>query len=509
MTEDATPAVERALAAAQAWARRLGAPAVQPRHLMLGMLDENEGAATALLAACGLDIVGWRGQLSSAAKMSDCPVPISNEVHQAFLDARLLSRQRGAERSITTELLTVVLLQNDVELSEELAVQGLRPAEILQRTAVETERVTPDEPLELSDSVEYFDAARILDASANRAREALRVLEDLARFSLGDAILTRRLKETRHELTDALEELPPGLLLAARDTVGDVGTAIGAERELIRQSLADIAGANFSRLQEALRSLEEYGKLYGSSLPQRLEMLRYKSYTLERSLVTNVDSAARLADARLYVLLGGADCRASLEWTIAEAAAGGANMIQLREKSLDDRKLLARAHDVRRWTRQAGVLLIVNDRPDIARLVGADGVHLGQDDMPVREARRIVGPRALVGVSTHDIEQVRQAVADGANYIGVGPTFPSATKQFDALAGLEFVRAATAETSLPAFVLGGITIGNVADAARAGAKRIAVSAAIAQADDPRAAAVHFAASLVTREVERVASDAAK
>src|SRR5436309_3943721 len=108
-------------------------------------------------------------------------------------------------------------------------------------------------------------------------------------------------------------------------------------------------------------------------------------------------------------------------------------MIQLREKKLDDRTLLERARQVRHWTREAGVLFIVNDRPDLARLVEADGVHLGQDDLPVREARRVLGPDALVGISTHDVAQLRQAVLDGATYVGVGPVFPSATKDFASL----------------------------------------------------------------------------
>ena len=188
-------------------------------------------------------------------------------------------------------------------------------------------------------------------------------------------------------------------------------------------------------------------------------------------------------------------CYAALDWTIAEAAAGGMDVVQLREKILPDSELLRRARDVRRWTRKAGVLFIVNDRPDIARLSEADGVHLGQDDMPIYDARRIVGPDALIGVSTHTIEQVRRAVLDGANYIGVGPTFASSTKNFDVLAGLDFVRAATAETSLPAFVLGGVTAENVHQVVAAGGRRIAVSAAISRSDDPRTAAEKLKMSL--------------
>src|SRR5262249_44547540 len=147
-----------------------------------------------------------------------------------------------------------------------------------------------------------------------------------------------------------------------------------------------------------------------------------------------------------------------------------------------------RAGKTRRWTKQAGVLFIMTDRPDIARLVEADGVHLGQEELPVKEARRILGPDAVIGVSTHNLDQLRQAILDGASYVGVGPTFPSETKQFEAYAGLEFVRQATAETSLPAFVIGGVNLQTVDAAVSAGARRIAVSHAICQADDPRVVA---------------------
>src|SRR5207249_3555462 len=102
--------------------------------------------------------------------------------------------------------------------------------------------------------------------------------------------------------------------------------------------------------------------------------------------------------------------------------AGGTTMFQLREKNLTDQALLERARSVRRWTRQAGALFLVNDRPDIARLAEADGVHLGQDDLSVKDARRIVGPDLLIGVSTHDLDQVRRAILDGASYLGIGPT---------------------------------------------------------------------------------------
>lgn len=339
--------------------------------------------------------------------------------------------------------------------------------------------------------------ARILDANANRAREALRVVEDHCRYALDDAFLSRELKGLRHGLTEALATLPGNLLLAARDTVHDVGTQISAADEYQRHSAADVVRANWNRLREALRTLEEYGKTVSPDLGRALEQLRYRCYTLERVIVLGVSARQQLEQARLYVLVTEAQCPLGLERTIRAAAAGGATIFQLREKHLTDRQRLERAREVRRWTREAGVLFIVNDRPDIACLVEADGVHLGQDELPVQAARRIVGPNALLGVSTHSIEQVRQAVLDGASYIGVGPTFPSGTKEFAEFPGLAFVQAAAAETGLPAFAIGGINGRTIGEAVAAGAKRVAVSQAVCRAADPGSAAAELLRALQT------------
>ena len=153
-------------------------------------------------------------------------------------------------------------------------------------------------------------------------------------------------------------------------------------------------------------------------------------------------------------------------------------MIQLRDKHLDDRELVDRGRLLRKLTRGTNTLAIVNDRADIAAAVQADGVHLGQEDLSVKDARAIVGTRMLVGVSTHNIEQARAAVLDGANYLGAGPTFPSRTKAFDAFAGLEFLREMAAEIRLPTFAIGGIDAENLPEVLAAGIERVAVSGAV-------------------------------
>jgi thiamine-phosphate pyrophosphorylase len=488
---DPTPAVTRALAAARDWAVRRGRATVGPRELLLGLLEEPEGRPAVLLERFGLNLGSWAAPTPRTPVRVEHEIPFDAAADRVCRQAQQIARTTTEDHICTTDHVLLAVLEHALELRTALSNQGLDvPALERELHGEHAESLAIDAPLDWTEAGESFDAARILDANANRAREALRVLEDYCRFVLSDALLSRELKELRHGLVDALAVLPGALLLAARDTESDVGTAITTPREQERYALRDVVAANLKRLQESLRTLEEYGKLRSADLGMTLESLRYRTYTLERILASRDREGAggKLAGARLYVLLSATTCRASLEWTIAEAAAGGADVVQLREKSLPDRALLERARDVRRWTHKAGVLFIVNDRPDIARLADADGVHLGQDDLPVREARRVVGPDALVGVSTHTLEQVRQAVRDGASYIGVGPTFPSTTKEFDQLAGLDFVRAATAETSLPAFVLGGVTAKNVSEVVAAGGRRVAVSAAISRGDDPRAAA---------------------
>ncbi|MDB5346562.1 MAG: thiE [Schlesneria sp.] len=329
---------------------------------------------------------------------------------------------------------------------------------------------------------------RILDAAANRAGEGLRVIEEFARFALNDANLSRLLKECRHDLAAALASIPESNRLAARDTLGDVGTAIGTPSEYARLTPADVARASFKRVQEALRTLEEYGKLIDSALAQRVEQLRYRLYTAEKAVLRTAVVSERLHDRVLYLLVTSQSCPGGLESTVRNALAAGVGIIQVREKQMPDRELLEHARRVRSITQEYGALLIINDRPDLAVLANADGVHVGQDELTVRDARRIVGPDLLIGVSTHSIEQARQAVLDGADYLGVGPTFPSNTKAFDQFAGLDFVRQVASEISLPWFAIGGISSENIATVIEAGAKRVAVSNAICGSANPGQAA---------------------
>ena len=216
-------------------------------------------------------------------------------------------------------------------------------------------------------------------------------------------------------------------------------------------------------------------------------MLRYDIYTIEKLTMTAVAAHRSLGDARLMVLIGGLPTLGDLTWIAEEAIAGGADVIQYRDKGIPDRELLRRARELRIVTARARVPMIMNDRPDLARLAGCDGVHLGQEDVSIRDARRILGAAAQIGVSTHDREQLDAAVLSGAAYLGVGPVFPSPTKEFSEpeLAGLSFVRLAAETTALPWFAIGGIDAENVERVLEAGARG---SRSAPRSSEPRARA---------------------
>lgn len=174
---------------------------------------------------------------------------------------------------------------------------------------------------------------------------------------------------------------------------------------------------------------------------------------------------------------------------IEAAIAGGATVVQYREKAASTRQMIAEAQALRELTRRAGVPLIVNDRLDVALAIDADGVHVGQDDMPAALARRLIGPDKILGVSAANLAEAMQAAQDGADYLGVGPIFATPTKPDAAPPiGMEGLRAICRQVALPIVAIGGINAANAADAIRAGAHGIAVVSAVVAAEDVAAAA---------------------
>jgi thiamine-phosphate pyrophosphorylase len=329
-------------------------------------------------------------------------------------------------------------------------------------------------------------ALRLIDANANRAREALRTMEDYARFILNSAELSGEIKSIRHGLAEVLMPILPEAILH-RDTPADVGREIKTESEGQRLDLADVVTAAGKRLGEALRTLEEYLKISSPSDARRIESLRYRGYEIERRLALTLRPAGRFANVRLCVLITESSCK--IPWLAAaeQAIDGGADCLQLREKSLESGELLKRSRQLSELCRKKNVISIVNDRPDIAMLADADGVHLGQSDLPAAEARKLLGHRKIIGVSTHNLQQARQAVLDGADYLGVGPIFKSSTKPRDFVAGLEYAAAAAGEIRLPLVAIAGIGMENVSEVLATGVRAVAVTAAVLGCENVRAA----------------------
>ncbi|MFZ0033463.1 MAG: thiamine phosphate synthase [Sedimentisphaerales bacterium] len=327
---------------------------------------------------------------------------------------------------------------------------------------------------------------RIIDANFNRAREAFRVIEEFCRFYLNSALLTTRTKQLRHELSACLGKLDAALLIASRDTPADVGAGKTVDNQLQRNSLRDCFTAGCKRLTESLRTLAEMTQTLNPSVAQTIEKLRFSAYTLEKDIVLFSDTAEKFKSVRLYVIIS-SSLPADVFSLTGHCLAGGADCIQLRAKDIDDDKLFALTLEFVKVCKDAGVLSIINDRVDIAVAAGADGVHLGQNDLPIEYARKLQLAPLIIGKSTHSIEQLRVACEELPTYVSLGPVFSTGTKPTAEPVGLDYVRQGVERlygTGIGHVAIGGITLGNVEDVLKAGAKTIAVCSAVAEADDP-------------------------
>ncbi len=308
-----------------------------------------------------------------------------------------------------------------------------------------------------------FDPAilRILDANFNRAGEALRVWEEYARFQLEDRNLSESIKQLRHDLTASVPDSLRASMIYHRDSAGDVGQAIETSSEYQRAGAWDVAQANGQRASQALRAIEEYSKPCASECARQAEAIRYQVYDIERRLQMTHCAHERVGHMRLYVIITESLCKRDWYETAEAAIQGGADAIQLREKTLPDRELTLRAKKLASLCRAHNALFIMNDRPDIARLVDAHGLHLGQDDMTIADARRLLPSHMIVGMSTHTPQQVDRAIQETPDYIALGPMFATSTKPQDHIPGPALLSSAVQKTSLPLVAIGGIDIENI------------------------------------------------
>jgi thiamine-phosphate pyrophosphorylase len=332
---------------------------------------------------------------------------------------------------------------------------------------------------------------RILDANLDRAREGLRIIEEWCRFGLNNSQLSSICKHLRQEL---------GIwhtaeIRAARDTQGDPGTDLSHPQEEERADITSLLQANFCRVQEALRVLEEYGKLYHSQKDMQMgtacKQMRYQVYTLESNLM-GYQRHRLLWRSHLYLVTSPTD---NLLAIVEASLQGGLTLLQYREKTADDSVRLERAIKLRELCHHYGALFIINDRVDLALAVDADGVHLGQQDIPIAVARQLLGNQRIIGRSTTNPQEMQRAITEGADYIGVGPVYETPTKAGKAAAGLEYVKYVSQNCQIPWFAIGGIDGSNLNDVMNAGAQRVAVVRSLMQSDQPTLATQYFISQL--------------
>jgi len=330
------------------------------------------------------------------------------------------------------------------------------------------------------------DLHRIIDANINRASEALRVIEEWARFSKDSIRISEKLKKIRHCINTSF--LENNNLILSRESNLDIGKEI--ENTSKKNTIRGIIRANCKRAEEALRVLSEYGQLLNISESdiKNLELNRYEIYTLEKELII-AEKNIRLEKSELYfVATPGKDQNDSdFLSTIQEAIEGGVDIVQLRAKDKSEKEIINLGKETKKLTTNTETLFIVNDRIDLALLCEADGVHLGQDDLSISEAREITPEGFIIGLSTHFPEQGNIGQNSGADYLGVGPVFATPTKPDYIPAGLEYVKYASKNITLPWFAIGGIDESNIDKVINAGAKRVAVVRAILNAKDVKQA----------------------
>jgi len=344
---------------------------------------------------------------------------------------------------------------------------------------------------------------RIVDANLNRIGEGLRLLEDIARLLLDDASLSAELKGMRHQLVGG-EVGVQEQLVSARNAAEDVGSNLEVPGEGHRRDLPALVMANSRRVQESLRVLEEMAKLPTLAPPldqARFKQSRFRLYELEQRLLSKVLRHDKLERVEgLYVIIDSQALKGRSQAEVTrQALRGGARVIQLRDKQHSRRELLPIAQEMKKLCAQCQALFIVNDYLDLALAVDADGLHIGQSDLPLPAVRRELPIDKIVGCSTATLAQALQAQSEGADYIAVGPIYPTPSKETPSLAGLDTLRRINQEVSLPLVAIGGINKDNMAPVLAAGANAVAVISAVLGAQDAETASRELAARI---EAER-------
>jgi len=328
---------------------------------------------------------------------------------------------------------------------------------------------------------------RIIDANANRISEGLRALEDYFRFASPDITLNAKLRNLRHDIRESLKEFDD-MMISSRESLNDNGLKLSQSSEIdIRTSGKEFVTANFKRIQEALRSVEENLKLLKKNdRAKSVEAIRFSVYDLEKQAFSKLK---RTLPAGIYCITAEEFSKGRTNlFMVKEMLSAGIKIIQYREK--EERKsrqsMLEECREIRKMTRDAGAIFIVNDYLDIALLSDADGIHCGQDDLTVSDIRKL-SSTLMIGISASSLPQMQKAVSDGADYVGIGPVFSTKTKK-DASdpVGLKHLSYASKNLNIPFVAIGGIKEHNLEQVLNAGASIVSIITEITEADDIKA-----------------------
>lgn len=325
---------------------------------------------------------------------------------------------------------------------------------------------------------------RILDANANRCAEGLRVIEEVARLGRGDRVLQGRLKDIRHGVRRGLEALS-GSAVRFRDSIRDVGRDTRSRSEMFRGSLEDVTRANFARAEEALRVLEEYGKLIDVDTASRFKKFRFELYAVERDFFSPRTSPAKLpASPFIYAILDRSIVTdEGFEHTVSALIEGGVDLVQYRAKEKDQGERRRDLVTLLAAAGPAGVPVIVNDDPELAEEVGAQGVHLGADDPSHSEARALLGPGAIIGATIHSIDELNRLDRSNVDYLAVGSIFSSPTKREVRTVGTELIESVLRlAEGIKIVAIGGINGDNIESVFDAGADGAAMISALFSGD---------------------------
>jgi len=328
---------------------------------------------------------------------------------------------------------------------------------------------------------------RIIDANLDRIGEGLRLLEDVARFLLNDGALSQQLKTMRHELLRG--DWPfHQQLIQSRDSESDVGINIEAPGEEKQRELPITVMANARRVQESLRVMEELAKIPDTKPEldtEKFKQARFALYAIEQNLLSKIQRRDKTKHiSGLYVVLDSAALKGRNPVEVArQVIRGGAKTIQFRDKLSSKRELLPTARQLKELCAEHNVLFIVNEYLDLALAADADGLHLGQDDLPISVARKLLPIDKILGNSASAVEEAVAAESDGADYIAVSAIYPTSSKEGEKVVGLDRLREIRKAVTLPLVAVGGITLDNAADVIAAGADSVAVISAVLETED--------------------------